>query len=120
MLQFGYSLRLAGTAQGQKPDLGLGSRAGRIGADEGQGTIAGAERRRRIAALAEGQLLRPGGGAIEIDTPEMGTVFIGGLALAIGRRFAVNALHTVDSEGSVGRYRNAGDVADFARTSATR
>jgi hypothetical protein len=113
VLQFGYSLRLAGTAQGQKPDLGLGPHAGGIRADEGQGAIVGTDRRRGIAAVPESQLLRLRVGIIEVDAPQKGTVFVSRFAFGIGGRIGVYAMHAVDCERSVGSNGNAGDVANF-------
>ena len=70
VLEFRDSLRLAGTAQGQEPDLGLGSRAGGIDADEGEGAIVGTDGGRGIAAVPEGQLLGLRVGVVEVDAPQ--------------------------------------------------
>ena len=113
VLQFRDGLRLAGTAQRQKPDLRTGTRAGGIHTDEGQGAIVGTDGGRGIAAVAEGQLLGLGVGIVEVDAPQVGTVFVGGLAFGIGGRVGVDGLDAVDRERSVGRHGDAGDIANL-------
>ena len=120
VLQFRDDLRLTGTAQRQQPDLRMGTCRRRPGihAHEGQGAIVGTDCGRGIAAVAEGQLLGPRVGVVEVDAPEVGAVSVGGLAFGIGGRFGVDGLHAVDRERPVGRHRDAGDIANLQNVGA--
>jgi len=113
VLQLGDGLRFTGAPQRQQPHLRTGTCTYRINAHEGQGSIIGTDCGRGIAAVPEGQLLGPGVGVVEVDAPQVGTVFVGRLALRIGGRIGVDGLHAVDRERPVGRNGNAGDVANL-------